>query len=75
MLQWSIPTWVFHPPDTRNSTKEVFMERAGMKHKYLAAAAVVMSLMVLAVPILAQQSDLEAGRTAGAQSARATTKR
>ncbi len=51
------------------------MERAGMKHKYLAAAAVVMSLMVLAVPILAQQSDLEAGRTAGAQSARATTKR
>ena len=49
------------------------MERAGPKRKYFVAIAVIMSLMVFAVPILAQQSDLVAGRMAGEQSARAST--
>ena len=49
------------------------MKRIGLKRKYFVAVAVVMSLMVIAVPILAQQSDLVAGRMAGEQSARAAT--
>jgi hypothetical protein len=51
--------------------QEGFMKRAGLKRKCFAAIAVVMSFMVFAVPILAQQNDLEIGRMAGEQAARA----
>jgi len=49
------------------------MKRAGLKHKYFASIAFVVALMVLAVPILAQQGEIAAGRVAGAQAARAST--
>lgn len=46
------------------------MKRMNLKNKGLVAVAVVMSFMVFAVPILAQQGDLMAGSVAGEQSAR-----
>lgn len=49
------------------------MERSGLKRKCFVSVAVVMSLMVIAVPILAQQGDSAAGRMAGEQSARVAT--
>lgn len=47
------------------------MSRTGLRRKYFVAIAVVMSLLVFAVPILAQQDDLIAGRIAGEKAARA----
>ena len=47
------------------------MKRTGIKYRCFAAAAAVMSLMVFAMPILAQQDEFLAGRIAGEQSARA----
>ena len=48
------------------------MKRTGSKRKYFLAIAAVMSLMVFAVPILAQMDDMTAGRIAGTQAARAS---
>ena len=48
------------------------MKRTGPKHKCFATVALVMSLMVVAVPILAQQEELMAGSVAGEQAARAS---
>ncbi len=59
------------------------MKRVGLKHKFFAFLAVVMSFMVFTMPILAQQNgstsgimavkkdDLTAGRIAGERDARA----
>lgn len=49
------------------------MKRAGSKRRYFVVTAAVMSLMVFAVPILAQQGDITAGRIAGSQAARMNT--
>jgi len=49
------------------------MKRIGSKRKYFVVIAAVMSLMVFAMPILAQQDDFMAGRMAGEQAARAST--
>ena len=48
------------------------MKRAGLKHKHFAAVAVIMSFMLPAVPIMAQQEELMAGRAAGEQAANAS---
>lgn len=44
-----------------------------MKRTGFAVIASIMSLMVLAMPILAQQGDMEVGRMAGSQAARVNT--
>jgi len=44
-----------------------------LKHKSFVAIAVVMSFVVFATPILAQQGEITAGRMAGEQAARANT--
>ncbi len=49
------------------------MKRIGSKHKYFVVVAAAMSLMVFAMPILAQQDEFMAGRIAGEQAARAST--
>lgn len=59
--------------DAWNLAKEKPMKRAGPKHKYFAVIAAIMSLMVFAVPILAQMDDITAGRLAGTQAASAST--
>ena len=56
--------------DVRDSIKEEAVKRGGTKHKYFVVVAVVMSIMVFAMPILAQQDDLMAGRMAGEQAAK-----
>jgi|GEM_PF-790883 len=58
--------------DVRDSIKEEAVKRGGTKHKYFVVVAVVMSIMVFAMPILAQQDDMAAGRAAGEQAARAS---
>ena len=45
------------------------VKRAGIKYRCFAVFAVVMSLMVFAMPILAQQDEFMAGRIAGEQAA------
>lgn len=47
------------------------MRRTGIRYKCFATIASAMSFLVFAVPILAQQEDLMAGRIAGEQSASA----
>jgi len=59
--------------DTWNLEKEESMKRAGSKRRCFVVIAAVMSLMVFAVPILAQQGDITAGRMAGSQAAKANT--
>jgi len=49
------------------------MKWTNLKYKLFAFVAVVMSLMVFAMPILAQQDEFTAGRIAGAQAGRAST--
>ena len=44
-----------------------------LKHKFFVAIAVVMSFVMFATPILAQQGEIMAGRMAGEQAARANT--
>ena len=56
--------------DTWNLEREEFMRRSSSKRRYFVITAALMSLMVFAVPILAQQGDLTAGRMAGSQAAR-----
>jgi len=48
------------------------MKQTGLKYKCFIITAIVMSLMIFAVPILAQQSEMMAGRMAGEQAARAS---
>ncbi len=57
----------------QNLEKAESMKRSGSKRRYFVVTAAVMSLMVFAVPILAQQSDITAGRMAGSQAAGANT--
>ena len=47
------------------------VKRTGIRYRCFAAAAAVMSLMVFAMPILAQQDEFLAGRIAGEQAGRA----
>ena len=49
------------------------MKWASLNYKLFAFVAVVMSLMVFAMPILAQQDEFTAGRIAGEQAARVAT--
>ena len=49
------------------------MKWVSLKYKLFAFVAVVMSLMVFAMPILAQQDEFTAGRIAGEHAAKAAT--
>ena len=49
------------------------MKRVDLRRKCLVLVAVVTAFMILAVPILAQQGDLAAGRMAGSTAARTDT--
>ena len=49
------------------------MKRIDSKRKYFVVVATAMSLMIFAMPILAQQDEFMAGRIAGEQAARANT--
>ena len=49
------------------------MKRRGKKNGYFLVVAVIMSIMIFAVPILAQQDEFMAGRITGEQAARANT--
>ena len=49
------------------------MKPVDLKRKYFAFVSIVMSLLVFAMPILAQQDEFTAGSIAGAQAGRTTT--